>query len=648
MAPLKAPTAAQRIRKQVDAASQKRVNAKVTVAENNVNVVVKEDTPQELTRLRPLAPPVQRAAPPFPLGAFSFFPIGDLALIAPVELPVGGKAFPQASPAATSTLRTLTPPAVSNSRPQAKALGVIPEFDRQGVPPQLGSYLIAISAPAFRSNASEPFPRPARADVRTTIARQSQVETLSRTTAARYPGIEHLSFDVILATGQLKLNILSPEGLKPRQAGARIAKSAPPRPLPATTTFPQIPDRDMTLARPGWRRGVLIPVPGLVPAARPGRPILKDLAPWLVPARPKPPALDLSIQATPEGWQHLRQGFVANPQNVKFPFDFQPPTEPKMDLSTLATALDEPMVQGIDRRPASERPWPAKRHIPVITPFTDWWMTCSNQVKVMVIALPLLCAIAIQPLTRSSGIPSMEERPSAPVRAAHAANGRPGLIPSVSPEVEATVEKATRSKFDGFKRAIVTRAAVAMADDFQAGLDSWEGNRQLGPSWSYDRTGFIRPRALGIYTPSMPLSDYAFEFLAKMDQHAISWAFRASDLNNYYAMKLVDKTGGVTPQMALVHYAVIEGREGPKKEVPLPISVYKDTLFRIRMDIQGPHFSVQVQGTVVDYWKDPRLKAGGVGFFASRGEESRVRWVQVTHQDDMLGKFCAFLAPYAM
>jgi len=221
-------------------------------------------------------------------------------------------------------------------------------------------------------------------------------------------------------------------------------------------------------------------------------------------------------------------------------------------------------------------------------------------------------------------------------------------MPSVPPDLAASVEKATKSKLEGFKRVIVARAAVEMADDFQSGLDNWEGNRQLGPSWSYDRTGFIKPRALGIYTPSTPLSDYAFEFLAKMDQRAISWVFRASDLNNYYAMKLVDKTGGVSPQMALVHYAVIEGREGPKKEVSLPISVYKDTLFRIRMDIQGPHFSVQVQGTVVDYWKDSRLKAGGIGFFSSRGEESRVRWVQLTHQDDMLGKLCAFLAPYAM
>ncbi len=40
------------------------------------------------------------------------------------------------------------------------------------------------------------------------------------------------------------------------------------------------------------------------------------------------------------------------------------------------------------------------------------------------------------------------------------------------------------------------------------------------------------------------------------------------------------------------------------------------------------------------------LQHGGIGFFSARGEESRVRWVQVTHQYDMLGRLCAYLAPY--
>ena len=49
---------------------------------------------------------------------------------------------------------------------------------------------------------------------------------------------------------------------------------------------------------------------------------------------------------------------------------------------------------------------------------------------------------------------------------------------------------------------------------------------------------------------------------------------------------------------------------------------------------------------MVDSWSEPRLPHGGIGFFTARGEESRVRWVSVTHQYDMLGRLCAYLAPY--
>jgi hypothetical protein len=427
-----------------------------------------------------------------------------------------------------------------------------------------------------------------------------------------------------------------------RNAGAQMIRPGPPRPAPYVVGKPAIVVPDLDIKTASWASGQPVPMPELKPEPKDIKRVFQGVTPWFVPSRPKPPVLQARPQETPAGWKS-----PVTPKALPAPIATLAPPEPTGELSSLAKALNE-YEPGRDL----ERPWPERKFTPVITPLADWWMTCSNQVRIMVIALPLLVAIAVKPLSHSSaGVPSMDERPSAPVRSAHAQNPRQGMptpMPEVPQELEARVERATKSQFDGFKKAIVSRAAVEMADDFQAGLDNWDGNSQLGPSWSYDRTGFIRPRALGIYRPSTGLSDYAFEFLGKIDQHAISWVFRASDLNNYYAMKLVDKTGGVTPQMALVHYAVIEGREGPKKEVPLPIPVYKDTLFRIRMDIQGPHFSVQVQGTVVDYWKDNRLKSGGVGFFASRGEESRVRWVQVTHQDDMLGKLCAFLSPYAM
>lgn len=642
------------------------INTKPEGERSNSNTIIKVPdlendenpslTPSLITDLKRLNPPAQRAAPIAPRGSFPFFPIGDLALVAPVQLPTGVGAVAQASPSFVQNTRSLSRP-IPKSAACPPHLGIsTPEYEGVGSP-QFSGLLISIGVSGFQGSSQIPLRRSNFLELPTLIARQSEVDELLPISSPAFPPARDQAVpNLQVALGQLKCDFLSNPVRVPRSGGAQMVTLAPLRPTAFLLASPEVPPSSLALPEPDWCRGIPIPIPGLRPRPQNHRQPIKEIAPWFVPSRPKPPMLSLDVLPAPEGWKPLRQGFVANPvppaiQQSKF----QPPvesTKADLDLSAIATALEDPLVLGIDRRRPADSPWPRRRRIPVITPITDWWMTCSNQVKVMVIALPLLCAIAIKPLTHvGAGAPSMEERPSAPVRAAHTTNPPqtlPGVIPSVPADFEANLQKVTKSKFDSFKHAVASRAAVEMADDFQSGLDSWEGNGQLGPSWSYDRTGFIRPRALGIYSPSMPLADYAFEFLGKIDQRAISWVFRASDLNNYYVMKLVDKTGGSTPQMVLVHYAVIEGREGPKKEVPLPITVYKDTLFRIRMDIQGPHFSVQVQGSVVDYWKDTRLKSGGVGFFTGRGEESRVRWVQVTHQDDYLGKLCAFLAPYAM
>jgi hypothetical protein len=69
-------------------------------------------------------------------------------------------------------------------------------------------------------------------------------------------------------------------------------------------------------------------------------------------------------------------------------------------------------------------------------------------------------------------------------------------------------------------------------------------------------------------------------------------------------------------------------------------------LYRVRMDVRDDSFVLAIQGQMVDAWSEPRLKKGGIGFFSARGEGSRVRWVQVTHQYDMLGRLCSYLAPY--
>ena len=221
-------------------------------------------------------------------------------------------------------------------------------------------------------------------------------------------------------------------------------------------------------------------------------------------------------------------------------------------------------------------------------------------------------------------------------------------VQQLSPQSLDQVQKVVQLQWKNVNQTISERAAVAYADDFRSGLDAWQSRSNLTRSWSYDVSGFVRPGPLAIFKPTVDLSDYRFEFLEEIDQKAMGWAFRAQDLNNYYAMKFVVVKPGPLPIVHMVRYAVINGKEGPHVDKPLPMTVRSDMLYRIQVNAHGGDFTIMAQGQVVDFWSDNRLSHGGVGFFCNRGERARLRWVEVSHQYDALGRLCAYLAPYGI
>lgn len=130
-----------------------------------------------------------------------------------------------------------------------------------------------------------------------------------------------------------------------------------------------------------------------------------------------------------------------------------------------------------------------------------------------------------------------------------------------------------------------------------------------------------------------------------IDNKALSFVARAQDFKNYYVIKLVVTQAGATPTVSITRYAVIAGKSQSRVDTAVEMFVQKDTLYRATLSVHGETFLLGLQGKIVDTWSEPRLLRGGIGFFAARGEESRLRWVQVTHQYDMLGRLCAYLAP---
>ena len=132
--------------------------------------------------------------------------------------------------------------------------------------------------------------------------------------------------------------------------------------------------------------------------------------------------------------------------------------------------------------------------------------------------------------------------------------------------------------------------------------------------------GVRREREISVLRSSLNLSDYRMEFQAQMEGKAIGWVFRAKDGKNYNVAKLEVVTPGLEPNVAIVHFSVVNGRPQARTQNPLPMKVRIDTLYKIRFDAVGDHFSTYVQDEKVDDWTDDRLKTGGVGLYSDRGE----------------------------
>lgn len=202
--------------------------------------------------------------------------------------------------------------------------------------------------------------------------------------------------------------------------------------------------------------------------------------------------------------------------------------------------------------------------------------------------------------------------------------------------------------FGGIRQTILRRAAISMADDFRSGLGDWEGKGDWSRHWDYDAAGFLRTGPLALYKPSLALTDYQMEFLAQIEKKSISWVFRAADLNNYHAAKVAFLREGPLARAVVEHWAVIDGKETPHVRRPVPFQLSGDSFYRFRMAVAGNGFTLSIQGQVADHWSDDRLKVGGIGFFSGKGEQARLRWVEISHQYDFLGRVCAFLAPYGI
>lgn len=184
----------------------------------------------------------------------------------------------------------------------------------------------------------------------------------------------------------------------------------------------------------------------------------------------------------------------------------------------------------------------------------------------------------------------------------------------------------------------------AMREDFKMDLRNWQGlDRGTTTDW-HKLASSVRLGDLRLWKPTLSLADYNMQFAGQIENKAMGWAFRAADVNNYYAAK-INVSKGFTdnpPRAEIVRYAVVGGRQLNKTQLPIPLSIAVDTLYEVKVRVKGDRFTTVVNGQLVDSWTDRRLARGGVGFFNDPGEKANLHWVAVSESEGFLKRFLSF------
>jgi hypothetical protein len=215
--------------------------------------------------------------------------------------------------------------------------------------------------------------------------------------------------------------------------------------------------------------------------------------------------------------------------------------------------------------------------------------------------------------------------------------GAPAPKAGVSPLPETNPHPSGGGFGQMISNLIQNKASGTLREDFHSGFGNWEGLGSAASDWSA-QAGEVRPTSLRLWKPSTSLSNYELEFMGQIDHKSLDWAFRAADLHNYYATKLVMTKPVPLPNAGLVRFIVLDGRERERVELPLPLTLDRGVDYRVRVSVRGNRFLTSVNGQLISSWTDSRISRGGVGFFSEDGESALLKWVSVSERDSFLGR----------
>jgi hypothetical protein len=169
------------------------------------------------------------------------------------------------------------------------------------------------------------------------------------------------------------------------------------------------------------------------------------------------------------------------------------------------------------------------------------------------------------------------------------------------------------------------KPAGSSPDTLRAGTPLPAGEAGWVADFAPDPAGGARRRQVSVLQASLPLSNYRMELQGQIENKALGWVLRARDAKNFYVMKLEIVRPGPDPAVDLVRFAVLNGEEQPRTQIPLPMPVRLDTLYKVRVEALGDHLTTWVQDQKVDEWTDGSISAGGIGLYNERGERGSLK-----------------------
>ncbi|HTD44491.1 MAG TPA: hypothetical protein VK687_09935, partial [Bryobacteraceae bacterium] len=164
---------------------------------------------------------------------------------------------------------------------------------------------------------------------------------------------------------------------------------------------------------------------------------------------------------------------------------------------------------------------------------------------------------------------------------------------------------------DAIGEVIRNAAPVTLHHDFQGGLKDWSTMAlrtaaKVDDPHDWKTPSVVAPGSLRLWTRSTLLKNYQMEFQGEIERKSLSWAFRASDSENYYAAKIQITRPGPLPNADLVRYVMLKGRELDRVQLPLPLTLERGGDYRVRVTIQDDRFVTYLNGQVISAWTDKR------------------------------------------